>query len=66
MMQDAVILESLYIKQYHVHIFWQKPGGPHVGPMNFASWDNFCEHYDKENKSKINELAMFINDMIKC
>ena len=44
----------------------QDPGGPHVGPMNLAIWDNFCEHSDKENKSKINEPAMFIKDMIKC
>ena len=20
----------------------QDPGGPHVGPMNLAIWDNFC------------------------
>ena len=22
----------------------QDPGGPHVGPMNLAIWDNFCYH----------------------
>ena len=21
----------------------QDPGGPHVGPMNFAIWDTFCD-----------------------
>ena len=28
----------------------QDPGGPHVGPMNFAIWDDPCEGTWKQNE----------------
>ena len=34
---------------------WQVPGGPHVGPMNFAFWDVLATDQGEESKTDWSE-----------
>ena len=38
----------------------QDPGGPHVGPMNFAIWEHLCNHNEVSQQGSGNFSALEI------
>ena len=41
----------------------QDPGGPHVGPMNFAIWVGICKHCDAIAQSAQKKLVSQYDSM---
>ena len=37
---------------------WQDPGGPHVGPINFAIWDMMCRFYGTDWYNDNNSMGV--------
>ena len=38
----------------------QDPGGPYVGPMNFAIWDDVCAYFMRRGESRVEAEPIFL------